>query len=91
MNKIENNAKKVDLMSKILFANIIDNKKTVIDDYADEAYEIVDLIDGIQEQKLVAQLIEDYYLQNAINDVWSDYESISDAVASEYMEKTKNL
>lgn len=91
MNKIENNAKKVNLMSKILFTNIMDNKKTDIDDYLDDAYEIVSLIDNINDQKLVSQLIEDYYLRNAINDVWSDYDTISDVVACEYMEKTKNL
>jgi len=87
---IKNHTKKVELLSSILFSNIFSNKKEK-DDYLDDAYNIVIEIDGKDDKNIVAELICNYYLATAINDYFSDFESISAVIASEYLLKVSKL
>lgn len=87
---IKNQRKKVELLSSVLFANIFSGKSHK-DDFEGEANEIIELIEGKTNVTEVAKIIEDYYITTAVNDHFSDFESIAPVVAKEYLLKLSKL
>lgn len=90
MRIIEKQSQKVELLCQILLKNIFSGKYDK-DDYLPEAYEIVEIIDGITTRSIVAQLVEDYYVKNATNDHFSDFEELAKYIADEYISKVSKL
>ncbi len=90
MRKIEKNAEKVKILSKIIYLNLRHNRLES-EDFEGEAFEIIELIDNIKDVTSMAESIENYYLNNAVDDVWSDYETISILIAKEYLNKVAKL
>jgi len=87
---IKDQRKKVELLSSILFANIFSGKSHK-DDYEGEANEIIELIEGKTNVIEVSGIISEYYLSTALNDHFSDFESIAPVIAKEYLLKLSKL
>lgn len=87
---IKDQRKKVELLSSILFANIFSGKSHK-DDYEGEANEIIELIEGKTNVIEVSGIISEYYLSTALNDYFSDFESIAPVIAKEYLLKLSKL
>lgn len=90
MRIIKNQDKKVELLTSVLHTNIFSGKSNK-DDYLSEAYEIVELIDGQTDVKLMSELVADYYITNSVNDHFSDFESIAPVIVNEYLLKLSKL
>lgn len=90
MKIIEKQNEKVELLSQILLKNVFSGKYDK-DDYLPEAYELVDLIDGVNSKSIVAQIIEDYYIRTAENDHFSDFEQLSLSIADDYLRKVTKI
>lgn len=91
MRRIENNNQKVDILSKIIFVNIYSNHKVNADDFVEEADRIVELIDGLNDVDLIAQVIERYYEESNRDDYWTNYEEVSLVIAKDYLNRIKKL
>lgn len=87
---IKDQRKKVELLSSILFSNIFSGKSHK-DDYEGEANEIIELIEGKTDVVGVADIIAEYYISTAVNDHFSDFESIAPVIAKEYLIKLSKL
>lgn len=85
MKKIKDFKTKNEILFKIIRNNLWDVNKTE-DDYLNSSSEILFLIEGLDNVKEVSEEIENFYLNNEINDKYGNYKEISKAIAIEYLD-----
>lgn len=85
MKEIKDFEKKNEILFKIIRNNLwsIDKNEN---DYLNDSSEILFLIEGLDSVEEVSIEIENFYLNNRINDVYGNYAEISKVIAREYLE-----
>lgn len=84
MKQIKNFESKNEGLFYIL-KNILWNKDKTEDDYYNESSELLFIIEGVTDVKELSAKILSYYLVNAVNDSFSNYEGRVPDIARDYL------
>lgn len=88
------NIKDFDVKNEILFKIIRNNLWDVNkneDDYLNASSELLFVLEGLTTIEDVSTEIENFYLNNEIDDKYGNYQEISKVIAKEYLETISEL